>query len=233
MIRSIAFALVAMLAGSALAADSKDAVSGAAKKLADAANYSWTTTMDLGANSQFQPGPTQGKIEKDGYAVITSTRGNNTTQTVIKGTKGAIQTQDGWQSAEELAQDTQGRGRFMARMVQNFKAPAAQAEDLASKAKDLKEADGVYSGDLTEEGAKALMTFGGRGGANAPAITGAKGTAKFWVKDGALAKFQTHVQGKRTVNNEERDIDITSTTEIKDVGSTKVDVPEDAKKKIG
>ena len=38
----------------------------AASKLADAGNYSWKSTMDLGPNSQFTPGPTEGKIDKDG-----------------------------------------------------------------------------------------------------------------------------------------------------------------------
>jgi hypothetical protein len=39
------------------------------------------------------------------------------------------------------------------------------------------------------------------------------------------------VNGKVNFNGNERDVERTMTTEIKDVGSTKVEVPEDAKKK--
>jgi hypothetical protein len=234
MIRSVAFGTIVFLAGLALAADAgKDTVSAATKKLADASNYSWKTTTEMGGNSQFRPGPTEGKAEKGGLTSVSMARGNNTTEIVIQGTKGAIKIDDGWKSLEEVAGDQQGPGRFMARMVQSFKAPAAQAQDLVSKVQDLKEADGAYAGDLTEEGAKSFMSFGGRGGANAPEISGAKGSAKFWVKDGTLTKFEYRVQGKMTFNNNERDIDRTVTTEIKDIGSTKLDIPEEAKKKIG
>ena len=117
-------------------------------------------------------------------------------------------------------------------MLQNFKAPAAQAEDLAGKAKELKSSEGAYSGDLTEEGAKSLLTLGrGRGG-NAPEISGAKGSVKFWIKDGVLSKIQFNVQGKVSFNGNDRDVDRTTTIEIKDVGTTTVTVPEDAKKAL-
>src|SRR5439155_13884138 len=91
----------------------------------------------------------------------------------------------------------------------------------------------AYSGDLTEDGAKSLLTFGGRGGGgNAPEISGAKGAVKFWVKDGVLSKYEFKVQGKVSFNGNDRDIDRTTTVEIKDVGTTKVNVPEEAKKKL-
>ena len=64
------------------------------------------------------------------------------------------------------------------------------------------------------------------------AFPAAKGSAKFWVKDGALSKLQYHVEGKRTINNEEQDINRTTTVEFKDVGSTKVEVPAEAKAKM-
>ena len=78
------------------------------------------------------------------------------------------------------------------------------------------------------------MSFRGgrRGGDNAPEITGQKGTAKFWVKDGVLSKYQYSVQGEREFNGEERDLDRTPTVEFKDVGMTKLEIPEAAKKKL-
>jgi hypothetical protein len=118
--------------------------------------------------------------------------------------------------------------------MQNMKAPAAEIEDLVSKAQEIKKDGDVFSGDLTEDGAKALLSagFGRRGGQTPPPATDAKGSVKFWVKDGILTKYESKVSGKREFNGEVRDIVRTTTVEIKDVGTTKLDVPEEAKKKL-
>jgi hypothetical protein len=115
-------------------------------------------------------------------------------------------------------------------MLQEFKVPAAQAEDLVAKMKDVKLSDGVYAGDLTDEGAKELLRFR-RGGNEGPEISGAKGSVKFWAKEGVLSKYEFKLQGKMSFNGNESDVDRTTTVEIKDVGTTKVTVPEEAKKK--
>lgn len=223
----------------------KDEVKSASKKLAEKGSYTWKSTVENaggggGGGGRGRMGPTEGKIGKDGVACLKMTRGETTTEAVVHGTKGALKTQDGWQSLEALASDTGGGGggggnpgRFMARMLQNLKPPAVEAEDLAGKAKDLKLADGVYSGDLTEEGAKGLLTFGGRGGGGGgPSISNAAGSVKFWVKDGILSKYQYHVKGTMSFNGNDRDVDRTTTVEISEVGTTTVTVPEEAKKKL-
>jgi hypothetical protein len=218
-----------------LAADSTgiDDVKSAAQKLTAADNYSWTTTME---SPQFSPGPSHGKTEKGGYTYVDFSMQDNTIESVVKGGKGAIKTEDGWQSLADAAKDNGEGGfnprMFLARRMQNYKAPAVEAEDLAGKAKDLAKSDNAYSGELTEEGAKSLMTFGRRGGGQGPAISNAKGSVKFWIKDGVLTKYQFKVQGTINRNGEDMDIDRTTTVEIKDVGTTKVTVPEEAKNKM-
>ena len=209
-----------------LAADSpKDDIIAAAKKLADKANYSWKTTVVVPESAQFKPGPTEGKTEKDGLTYITMSFGDNLTEAAMKGDKAVVTNQEGdWQSASEL-EGGEGRGRFLGRMVRNFKAPAAQATELAGVTKELKKDGDVYSGELTEAGAKAQFRFG--------TATGAKGSVKFWVKDGVLSKLEYKVTGKVDFNGNEVDVDRATTTEIKDVGTTKVNVPEAARKKLG
>ena len=90
--------------------------------------------------------------------------------------------------------------RMMARRMENLKAPAAEVQDLITKVKDITKDGDAYSGELTEEGAKSLATMGfGRrgGGGNRPAPTDVKGSVKFWIKDGALTKYESKVSGKR------------------------------------
>ncbi len=233
--RNVLFTTLALLAGALLAAQAapKDDVLAAAKKLGDQSNYSWKSTVEVaGGQGGRMGGPTEGKTEKGGVTWLSMTRGENTMLAVLKGDKGALKTQDGWQSVTEAAADEQGPGRWLGRMLQTFKAPAAQVEEIAGKTKELKQDGDVIAGDLTEDGAKDLLTLGGRGGANAPEISGAKGSVKMWLKDGLLHKYELKVQGKITWNGNDRDVDRTTTVEIKDIGSTKIEVPAEAQSKM-
>ena len=192
-------------------------------------------------------GPMEGKIGKDGIAYITSTSnfGGNpmTMERVVKGDKTAMKNQDGtWQTPEEMmaafggggggGAPGGGRGRGGGMFGGTAVLPAAQAADLLSKVKDVSMAGGVYSGDLTEDGAKSLMAFGGRGGGAGPDIAGAKGSVKFWLKDGVLTKYEFNVQGTMSFGGNDMPMNRTTIIEIKDVGTTTVTVPDEAKKKV-
>ena len=132
--KTILFSATALLAGSLLAADSspKDDVTAAAKKLGEATNYSWKTTVVVPEGSRFRPGPSEGKTEKEGFTHLTLSFGDNTTQAVLKGDKAAIRNQEGgWQSLADL-DNAEGPGRFAGRMMRSFKTPAVQAAELAA-----------------------------------------------------------------------------------------------------
>jgi hypothetical protein len=233
--KSLLVCSTTILAAVSLVAADKDDVIGAAKKLADADNYSWTTTME---SPQFSPGPSHGKTQKDGLVWQDFTTQDNTVEAYAQAGKGAIKTEDGWQSLDDAAKDDGGGGgfnfkRFLAMRMKDFKAPAAQAEDIAGKTKDITKTDDVYAGDLTEEGAKSLMTFGRRRNGQGPEISNAKGSVKFWIKDGVLTKYVTKVSGSmKNRDGDDMDVERTTTVEIKDVGATKIAVPDEAKTKM-
>jgi len=223
--RNMLFTGMALLAGSII-------VTSAAKKLGEKPNYSWKTTVVVPESAQFKPGPSEGQTEKAGLTHVTMSFGDNTTQAVLKGDKAAVTNREGeWQSLADL-DNAEGPGRFLGFFVRNIKTPAVQAADLAAAAKDLKKEGDAYSGDLTEEGAKTLLTFRPRGGGDGPTVSNAKGSVKFWLKDGELSKYEFKVTGKVSFNGNDRDVDRATTVEIKDVGTTKVNVPEEAKKKL-
>jgi hypothetical protein len=236
--KNVLFSLAILAAGSLLAADSnlKDEVASAAAALGGQKNYSWKTLVDAGPNARFRPGPTEGKTEKDGYTQLSMTFNDNTTLAVIKGTNATVKTPDhDWQSAAEATQDTGGGfnpATFIARLALNSKTPAAEAAALAAQAQNLAAGTNGISGDLTEAGAKALLPFRRGSGGDAPTVTNPKGSVTFWITGGVLTKYQFHVTGTVSFNGNDRDVDRTSTTEIKDVGTTKMDVPDEAKKKL-
>lgn len=219
-------------------ADAKDDVKAAVEKLTAAENYTWSTLVDMGSDSQFRPGPVEGKALKNGTAMVTWKRGDNTTEAFVKDGKAVMKVEGAWKTPEELAAASEGegggRGRMMGGMLRNTKAPAVQAADLAGKTEKLEEKDGALSGALTGEAVKNLLTFGGRrrDGSAPPEPKDASGTIKFWIKDGVLTKMETHVKGTMSFNGEDRQIDRKTTTEITAVGSTKLEVPEEVSKKL-
>jgi len=237
--RHILPGLMALLAAPLLAADSspKDDVKKAAAALGSQTNYTWQATVEVPADSPFKPGPTDGKTEKGGYTTLSFSFGDNTTEAVTKGTNGAVKTEDGWKTLAEAMKDNGDGGfnptMFMARVVQNYRLPAVEAASLADDTKELKKDTNSISGDLTEAGAKEFLTFRRRGnGGDGPTVTNAKGSVKFWVKDGKLVKYQYHVQGTVNFNGDDHDVDRTTTVEIKDVNTTKIVVADDVKKKL-
>jgi len=232
--KKLLFSCAALFAAWSLsAADAKDEVASAAKKLGEQANYSWKTTVTVPDDAPFRPGPTEGKAEKGGYIHIKMSFGDNTMEAVKKADKVAFTNRDGeWQLAEAQGQGQgqQGAGRFMGAMVRNLKSPVEQAADIAAGVKEFKKDGDALVGDLTEDAAKNLLRF--RRGGDGPTISDAKGSAKFWIKDGVISKYEFKVSGKVEFNGNEMNQDRTTTVEIKDLGKTKVEVPEAAKKKL-
>lgn len=221
-----------LFTGSLLASQAgpADDVTSAAQKLADQPSYTWHTTTVVPESSRFKPGPVDGKIEKGNVTYVKMSFGDNTTEIYMKGTNAVLTDPDGgWQTLANI-DDSQFPGRMLAGMVRNFKAPATQVAALVADCKDLQQTNGAYSSDLTENGAKNLMMFRRRGGNQS--ITNLTGSATFWLNNGELTKYQTHLTGTTTFNGNDVNLERTTTVEFSDVGSTTVNIPDDVKKKL-
>ena len=118
---------------------------------------------------------------------------DNPVEIVSKGEKAALTDQDGaWQSLAE-AERIEGPGQH-ALLVRNFRIPA-KGRQLAGFAKELKKDGDVYSSDLTEEGAKAFLTFRrGMNGGDAPTVSNAKGSVSSGSK---TARSRSTIQSQR------------------------------------
>jgi hypothetical protein len=228
------FTAMIVLPGTLLAADSalKDEIASAAKKLGDQVNYSWKTTVEVPEGTRFRPGPSEGKTEKEGFTLVNMTFGDNTIQAAMKGSKAAMQTDEGWLELSEM-DASEGPGRFRAMMLRNIKLPTAQAGELIAALKSLKKDGNVYTGELTEESVKALLTSGFRArSGDGPAVQNPRGSVKLWTKDGVLSKYVFEVNGTMSFNNNDVRMDRTTTVEITNMGSTRVEVPAEARKKL-
>jgi hypothetical protein len=227
---SVSILPAAILACSLLVAhaDPREELTGAIKKLSGESGYAWTTTPKTeGSESARRQGPLDGKTEKDGYTLVKGTAGENSYEVAFKGEKLVVNYNGDWLSSAEI-----GEGSRIVERLRALKRPAEEAEQLVKKAGELKqEPAGIYSGEMSPEFAKELFALLGRRAAES---TDAKGSIKFWLKDGQLTKYEFAVRGTITAGEEKKKVDIsrTMTVEIKNVGSTKVSLPEDAKKKL-
>ena len=250
MLRQIVLGVVSVLAFSvaAVQADPKDDIKTALQTVADSQNYSWQTTIQGG----FGRGPQSGKTQKDGYTWISlQMRDNNTFEIILKGDKAAIKTDAGWKSDAELVAEDDGGGppppeRMAAMFARNFKTPVEQAQDNLDSLQNIQKTDDGYTADLTPDAAKKMLTFRPRqpmattspdgGGAPPPPqidVTDPKGSVKLTIKDGNLTELEFHLTGSVSFNGgDPRDVDRTATTEITNVGTTTVDVPDEAKAKL-
>jgi hypothetical protein len=205
-------------------------VSGAVAKLAAAANFSWTVTIQL-PTMQFTPSPVNGTTEKDGYSMVSQDFNDNTMQAVFKGDKAAIKGQDDWQSLADADDQTAMMGGWLV----SPGTPVTEARKILKDAGTLTaDTNGVISGDLTPAGATDMLTFPARDGNTPPAPKDAKGSVKFWLNaDGSLAKFETHLFGQVSFGDQgPQDFESIRTVEIHDVGTTKVSIPDGAIKAL-
>ena len=202
------------------------------------ANYSWTTTVEGGRGR----GPSDGKTDKNGYTSFTISFQDGVYEVILQGEKAAIKMDNRWMSQAEVQKAADDAGGFSPELIvifriSAFKTPATQAKEVAETFTNLKHSNDTYSADLAEATAKDLLLFrrpAGAGQDNVPQMTvkDAKGTLKIWVQSGAMTKMQVHLTGTRTFNDQDQPVDQTSTTEIKEVGTTKITVPDEAKKKL-
>ena len=225
---------LAFAAAAAVAADSpQEKLTKATRELADKPNYSWTTTTKEGDGSSGRLGPIDGKSEKQGITFLSFAVGGVPVEVFLKADKGAARALEGWMTLDEIAQ-TSGTAAAVVRFLKSYKTPATHSAELARQLKDAKEEEGVVSGELKEDAIKELLLLGTRrrDGQEAPTISDAKGAARFWIKEGALTKYEINAKGKVAAGDRTMDIDRTLTVELKEVGSTKIEVPTEAQQKL-
>jgi len=208
-------------------ADPAEDLANAGKKLAAAKNYTWASSSKWGDR---EARVTTGKTGSGGHTHLTIPMGDNSLEVLVRNGHVAFKGEAGWQLASAEAEGEENRRlRFLGRMAANYESPAKRVEEVIAGIQELKAEEGAYRGRLSEETAKNLMSWRGRGGGGeAPAIAGAAGSVVLHVADGMVTKYELTLSGKMTFNDQERDISRTTTIEFSEVGSTSFDIPEEA-----
>jgi hypothetical protein len=227
--------LIAIRAGLLCAADSdaKDKLTDAARKLRDQSNYSWTTSTKEADGSPGRLSNIEGKSEKDGLTYLSFSVGGVPVEVFLKGTNGAAKALEGWMTLDEIAQ-TSGTAAAVVRYLRGYKTPAAQSAELIGNINTVAQEGVVLTSDLKDQAIREILLIGvrRRDGEEPPKIEGAKGAGRFWIEEGNLSKYEVQAQGKVSAGDRVTDIDRTMTVKIKDVGSTRLEVPDEARQKL-
>jgi hypothetical protein len=233
--KALIIGLIGLLARTLFAAesDAQAKVASATRQLGDKPNYSWTTTIGEGGTNPGQHPPIVGKTDKSGLIYLRFMNGATASEVYMNGQKGVASGPTGWRTFDEIAKPG-GFAAGLVRLMRSWKAPVAEATDLLGKMKAVKEADGVLSGELKEDTAKEVLEFFTPPfqGQEPPKIADPAGSVKFWIQDGMLKKYEFSVQGRVIRGDQESQASRTTLVEIKNIGTTRLEVPEEAKQKM-
>jgi putative heme-binding domain-containing protein len=217
--------------------DPKAVALAAVKNLADQPSFGWTTASLMADG----PGPDEGRgstttgwTERGGYTRVRLPGAGGDRGFVTRGGKAAVLFDGNWQTLDQAgARSGIGAFGFNRRLVVDFKPPGLQAEELIGKAVAFTRQGEIVTAELSPQTANELLAAGGppgfgrrRGGGP---IKGAKGSVVFRITNGVLAEFTVKLGGSREMFGREMELDRTITTSITGVGTTRFDVPADAK----
>jgi hypothetical protein len=219
-----------------VSASPQDALVAASRQLGEAANYTWSSSSQEaggGASPLASLGTIEGRAEKGGIIYLHFSMGDILIEVFRDGPKAAAQVQTGgWHPLDEIAK-LGGTPAAIVRSIRVYRAPADEFARLAQNVTDLKQVDGAVAGGLKEDVVKELLLFGTRSRqGKEPEATGAKGSVRFWTTNGRLTKYEVRIQGKVTEGDRESNINRVTTVQIKNTGSTKLEVPPDARQKM-
>lgn len=204
------------------------AVQQAITRLAEQPNYSWIASTRISERGAASQGPLIGQAERNGYTYFKLSLGENTMEAAFHGRNSAIKTDEGWQSSIELDGDRE----WIARRLSAFEPPTIEVAGLLARVAWLRhEKSGAYYADLKTDDARQLVSQRSRT-ADATGVR-AKGWVRFYVAGGSLTRYEYHLEGKIPgPNRTSIGINRTTTVEIKEVGTTQVNVPEEARNKL-
>jgi hypothetical protein len=230
-------------------AEAKDEAIGAAKKMVELKNYGWKGSMKFdgnlpfGGNNEIPEAKFEGSHDADkGTHMLT-----DSTEYLKVGEKTVSRPRGEWRLEEER----DGGGGFggrggrggMGRMFGMFggapKMPHEELKDPDGKISDVKKEDAkekvgevecaVYSCTLREDAARDMAPFA-RMLERIPDST-VSGSLKLWVDEsGQVLKYETTTKVAASFQGNDFEVSVIRSTELKDVGKAKVEIPDDAKK---
>ena len=234
--------LLGVLSGAAQATtrDFKDDLKNAVHKLSQVGNYAWSiSSRNSGETSEkYGFGSGEGKVERGGVLWL-RTQESPPVEVIAKGPKMAVRLEDGWALERELSAPGAGRRHpnlALVRSLKNRARPSAEAGELLKHVKELSTGpEGYFTTTLAPEDTKELLHKYLRNTGRTADISSPGGSLAFWVSDGILNKYELRLRGTVTFTAPVPSTwaaDEVITVSMSDLGTARVDVPEDVKRMV-
>ena len=127
-----------------------------------------------------------------------------------------------------------GNARAFSNVQNTLSRPHEEIAIIIAGASGMKAEGEVVSGTLSDTAAKLLLVHEGQ---RDRVPLQAAGTFRLWVRGGALVKYETKLEGRLQVDDSagrrEVKVNQTATTTLSEVGTAKVEVPPDVRKRLG
>jgi hypothetical protein len=227
------FVIVGVLAA-AVGGSRDEELSNATKKASEMTRYAFKVDVKADGRARgVAPLAVEGIYEKD-QPVYFKAQGKDACRQT-----GALVVKEGdsWKRLERKKREKRDRDQRALLSLGEVKLPHEEIAEFEKKLEKVeKAADGemtLYSGALTPDGARSLVSTGGKAEGKGRLNLSYTGSAKVWLdKDGHIVKYEVSITGSGKVKDRDVQLSLTRAVNLSDVGTAKVEVPEDAKKAL-
>jgi len=218
--------------------DAKDDLHRAIQKLAAAENFSWMamTIEESDVKAPEEAEWFEGRWARSGWQKVSKPGSKATEDAWAKDDRIALLTPDGWKAIDLQAIVPGKKPDKIVRRAQEFhqaKDPLGQARILAGRGQSLVHHEGgLISGQVAALDAPHVLEHALTSGNKIP--EGAAFRVNFRVKDGVLTSYELVVTYKSVRGRDQREIEnlLSMAVEFSEVGTTAVEVPEEARKAL-
>jgi hypothetical protein len=208
--------------------------------VAPVGNHSWTEVVT--DSTKASPLKIEGREDPNGLTAVSIVLTNRTIEGYLLGNKAYVTcAQKNWKT-EPLLANGESPGALMSRLIRTVTPPAQEIDLMLNSGEKLKKNGDVISGDLPDSLAKKLFEDSEKRSRKEEAADrksvrkeakATHGNVTLWIKDNLVTKYEVRLIGKIDVDGKETEVIRTRTIEIKDIGTTKIDVPQKARQKLG
>jgi hypothetical protein len=221
--------LVAGLLGLTLGGQAAAPLDEVVPRLQALPNYSWTVTTEL-PGAPFQVAPRSGSADTNGVVVLQSEGGRH--RLVSQGEVRFLKVGKDWQSVKSVGAVPAPADRDL----WNARTPLAEWQGWSRQLTDLKrESDGSLVGILDAELVRAALTnalAGRTPGGHSPGIDAKPGQVQVWLEDGLPQRYRVTLPARISLPFGSRHVEWVSTTELKDLGRTRVELPPEVRPRL-
>jgi hypothetical protein len=219
--------------------DAKGDVEQALQKLAAAENFSWVamTIEETDGKDPKLADSVEGKSIKGGWSRLSRPKTKKSTDAFLKGERLALLTTQGWKAVDvkEVAPGAAKPAKDIrpAQDLLHAKSPLMEAKVLLGRLTELERREnGLYSGRVAPLNVPILLEHAAAAGHKIPGYDEPQMRVNFRIVEGLLGSYELVVSGRNTKAKKGQIVQslVSMAVDFTDVGTTTLEIPDEARK---